>query len=102
VKANPLLKIGMPNNGNKTPVSSSGRRLTDIDEKRARAAFSELAKLYGPEDALEMVKTFPTGLAFNYKTFGESLNEFTTIFGEEKAKAMVSYIVSSYHVIFLD
>eukprot|EP00978_Attheya_sp_CCMP212_P025376 scaffold81523_cov64-Attheya_sp.AAC.8 len=89
MKQNPLLKIGMPNSGNKTPVGNSGRRLTDIDEKRARAAFSELAKLYGPEDALEMVKIFPTGLAFNYKTFGESLNGFTTIFGEEKAKAMV-------------
>lgn len=96
VKQNPFIKLGMPNRDiDGTPVATvvsadkAGKRMTDISEKEARAAFSELAKLYGAEEALEITNALPIALAFSSKNFGESLKEFSILFGEEKAKAMV-------------
>lgn len=74
-------------------VASRGpgnKRLTDIDEKRARQAFAELARIYGPDEALEMVKILPLCLSFNYKEFGPAFDGFTEAFGDSEAvQAMV-------------
>ena len=68
---------------------NAGKRLTDITEKQARASFAELAKLYGQDEALEIVKSLPTCLAFNRNNFVRNLKAYSEIFGEEKAKGMV-------------
>jgi hypothetical protein len=95
-KANIMGSFGMPNRdidgtvifdyGKKT---TAGKRLTDIDESRARAAFTELAKLYGVEEALTMVEAQPIILAFQFAVWKDSLNEWEQLFGAEKAQAMV-------------
>lgn len=69
--------------------ATPGPRLTDISEKDARATFNELAKCYGAESALEMTKAQPLILTFKRDVFAASLKEYSAIFGEEEAKAMV-------------
>jgi hypothetical protein len=69
--------------------NSTGKRLTDISEAQARASFAELAKNYGPDEALEMVKALPICLSFNKDRFGPSLVAFGNVFGVEAARQMV-------------
>merc|ERR1719437_159610 len=52
-------------------------------------AFTELSRLYGEENALQMTKILPNALAFNYNNFNDSLLAFSNIFGEDEAKEMV-------------
>jgi len=89
------VRFGMPNQDfdgtvlMKAKYKNPGKRLTDISEKDARASFVELAKCYGDEAALDMVKAMPICLSFNRKNYKPSLDAFSEIFGEEEAKGMV-------------
>ena len=51
--------------------------------------FNELARLYGDDEALKMVKIMPSVLRFDSKNFEGSLASWTEQFGSEKAQAMV-------------
>lgn len=53
------------------------------------AAFDVIAGLYGPEEALAMVRIQPGVLAFKKENFGPSLEFFGEKFGLEESKAMV-------------
>jgi hypothetical protein len=77
--------FGMPGGG----AEPTGKRLTDVGEPRARAAFGELAKLYGADEALAMVQVQPIILCFNYKLWKESLEKWEEVYGLEKAQGMV-------------
>jgi hypothetical protein len=68
---------------------SSNKRLTDITEQEAKASFAELAKVYGDERALDMVKSFPLCLAFDKSAWAKSLALWAEKFGEEESKEMV-------------
>jgi hypothetical protein len=77
-----------------TPTSRSkytndSRRIFDIDEKRIRSTFQELAKVYGTEEALQMTNDMPAILAFDKRNFKPTLIEFGKIFGDQEAKEMV-------------
>ena len=87
-KNNPFLQFGMPGGDSKKTYTES-KRLTDITEQQAEATFNELAKLYGNDSALDMVKALPLVLAFDKQYFAASLKEWTEIFGEEESKGMV-------------
>lgn len=65
------------------------RRLTDVPEDKLKTNFAALAKVYGADQALEMVKIMPIVLSFNKDWFGPSLDAFSEVFGEDKARAMV-------------
>ena len=85
IDGTPITKVG----------STQGKRLTDISEKEVRQNFQAMSKVYGEEQALEMVKILPISLSFNSKNFGPSLNAFAEIFGLEESKAMVGRNVSA-------
>jgi hypothetical protein len=51
--------------------------------------FSEIARLFGDEEALAMVKIFPQTLKFQNENFARSLDSWEDQFGLEAAKAMV-------------
>lgn len=69
--------------------AQKSKSLFDIDVTRQKNAFSELARLYGEDDALTMTKILPNILAFDFKNFDGSLSAFSELFGEEEAKGMV-------------
>jgi hypothetical protein len=87
--------LGMPKrdvDGSKYNVATSslmGKTLADRSEKDLSASFVELSKLYGDENALNMVKALPIILAANRKNFKPSLAVFSETFGREEAMAMV-------------
>ena len=93
LKASALVSFGMPNqdfDGTRLMKSKySGKRLTDISEKDARATFVELAKCYGEKEALDMVQALPLCLSFNRQWFKPSLDAFDEIFGAQGARGMV-------------
>ena len=66
----------------------SSKRLTDITEKQASDSFNELARLYGEERAIQMVKISPICLAFDKAQFAGSFTEWSSIFGEEETQEM--------------
>jgi hypothetical protein len=66
------------------------KRFTDMSEPQVRSSFEDLAKVYGEEPALDMVKAMPVVLTFNSKNFAPALKGFADTFGEEESKAMVS------------
>lgn len=53
------------------------------------ATFNELARLYGDEEALAMLKIEPNTLKFKSEYFERSLNAWEEQFGLESAQAMV-------------
>ena len=63
--------------------------LWQISEAQAVKAFDELARLYGDEAALDMVKIQPLALATNPDNFGQTLDVWTETFGLEMAQGMV-------------
>ena len=69
--------------------TAMGKSLFDIDDARIRSSFTEIATLYGEDNALDMVKALPNILAFDSNNFGPALDAFGEIFGEEEANAMV-------------
>ena len=70
--------------------TGSKKRLVDADVKTQRAAFNEIAKIYGEEAALQMVKDLPYCLAFKRSNFAGNFAVYEEVFGKEEAKAMVS------------
>ncbi|KAL7545011.1 hypothetical protein ACHAWF_008384 [Thalassiosira exigua] len=66
--------------------------VTKTDDERARVVetFTELASLYGDEEALAMVKIQPQVLRFNKDYFAPCLDSWEEQFGLESAQAMVS------------
>ena len=69
--------------------SPMGKSLFDIDDARMRTSFTEIARLYGEDNALDMVKALPNVLAFDSSNFAPALDAFGEIFGEDEANAMV-------------
>lgn len=69
--------------------SGDSPRFSDISEARARQAFGELSKLYGDEEALDMVKALPVILCFDCEEWQGSLDAWEEIFGKEQAMGMV-------------
>ena len=63
--------------------------LFDVQDEKLRATFNTVAKLYGEENALKMVKIQPGILAFNKDNMAASLDAFAENFGREEAKEMV-------------
>ena len=60
-----------------------------VSEAKAAVAFNELARLYGDEEALAMVKIFPRALVFDSSNYGPCLEAWTEQFGPEAARKMV-------------
>merc|ERR1712194_564102 len=52
-------------------------------------AFNELARLYGDQEALDIVKIEPRVFRFRSENFAPCLDEWTEQFGLEAAQAMV-------------
>jgi hypothetical protein len=67
----------------------SSPTFSERDEKYLKAGFKDLAKAYGEDSALQMVKDMPICLAFNRKNFGPSLIELAKTFGDKEARGMV-------------
>jgi hypothetical protein len=68
----------------------SKKRLTDITPEQAKKSFNELARLYGDERALGMVKAQPICLAFDSTRFSATCDAWTEVFGLEKTQEMVA------------
>ena len=68
---------------------TKGRPIFSTSEKQARETFNELARLYGDQEALDMVKIQPMVLCFQSKNFEPCLEAWTEQFGLEAAQAMV-------------
>ena len=92
-KPSPFVDFGMPNQDfDGTRIKSknpSKKRLTDSTPEQAKKSFNELARLYGDERALKMVKAQPICLAFDVKNFDKCLESWTNVFGLEAAQEMV-------------
>jgi len=68
---------------------SFGDKRSATTEQKATTAFNELARLYGDEEALAMVKLEPRALAFDSSNYAPCLDAWTEQFGLEKSQAMV-------------
>jgi hypothetical protein len=66
-----------------------GYPFVNDDKTKLSSTFNELAKLYGDEEALGMVKIEPRVLRFDAENFEPCLESWTEQFGLEKAQAMV-------------
>lgn len=71
------------------PVDAPGRPKLCTTESKALKCFNEMARLYGDERALKMVKTTPIVLTFNSANFEGSLNAWAEQFELEAAQNMV-------------
>lgn len=67
----------------------SKEMLFSVQDDKLKATFNAIAKLYGEDNALQMVKIQPGVLAFNKDNFAASLDAFGEKFGLEEAKDMV-------------
>lgn len=65
------------------------KRMVDQSVDTQKANFLEIARIYGEDEALQMVKDLPYVLAFKKSNFAENYKVYEEIFGEEPAKAMV-------------
>mmetsp|Transcript_9636 Transcript_9636/g.20178 ORF Transcript_9636/g.20178 Transcript_9636/m.20178 type:complete len:199 (+) Transcript_9636:132-728(+) len=70
------------------PYSFEGRRAM-VTREQAGLTFNELARLYGDDEALTMVKLEPRVLVFNSDNYAPCLEAWTEQFGLEAAKGMV-------------
>ena len=68
----------------------SNKRMTDITPEEAQKSFNELARLYGEERALGMVKAQPICLAFDSSNFQATRDAWTEVFGLEATQEMVA------------
>jgi hypothetical protein len=59
------------------------------DKTKLSTNFNELARLYGDEEALDMVKIMPRVLRFKSENFERCLNSWEEQFGLENAQKMV-------------
>ena len=92
-KRSALVDFGMPNQDfDGTRIKSKNpslKRLTDISPEQAKKSFNELARLYGDERALKMVKAQPICLAFDSTNFSPCLENWSNVFGLQAAQEMV-------------
>lgn len=90
-KASPLLDEAL----NAYPFQFQPEKAVDptlyaaVTQSQATTTFNELARLYGDDEALTMVKVQPNILTFNSKYFAPCLDAWTDQFGLESAQAMV-------------
>jgi hypothetical protein len=70
-------------------TAEMGKTFADRNEKDLKACFQDLSKVFGTEDALQMVKDFPIVLAITRKDLQPVMKAFSETFGEEDAAAMV-------------
>ena len=80
---------GSGGNG-KSSGGEESRLITQIPKSQALKTFNELARLYGHDRALKIVKTQPTCLLFKADNFQECFEIWTDMYGEESTKDMVS------------
>ncbi|CAM9820652.1 unnamed protein product [Ectocarpus fasciculatus] len=59
-------------------------------EKRAEGTFAEMCKVYGEDNAVQMVKNSPSCLGYDGSVFQATFEAFTEVFGEEETKGMVT------------
>ncbi|CAM9636982.1 unnamed protein product [Ectocarpus sp. 12 AP-2014] len=59
-------------------------------EKRAASTFAEMCKVYGEDNAVQMVKNSPACLGYDGSVFRATFEAFTEVFGEEETKGMVT------------
>jgi hypothetical protein len=88
----PWASWGVPSrdlDGSKYAVVSSGKRIFERTVTEQKSTFTELARVYGEKQALEMARIVPTALAFDPSNFAPSLEELIKIFGDDEARAMV-------------
>jgi hypothetical protein len=62
---------------------------SDDDKREKSQTFNEMARLYGDEQALQMVKLCPQTLKFKRDNFSRCLDSWEEQFGLDAAKAMV-------------
>jgi len=62
---------------------------SDAEKKERSQTFNEIARLYGDDATLEMVKILPMTLQFKRENFADCLDLCEEQFGLEKAQAMV-------------
>ncbi len=67
-----------------------GYPFVNDDKTKLSTTFNEMARLYGDEVALQMVKNMPTVLRFDPENFEPCLESWAEQFGLEKAQAMVN------------
>lgn len=79
---------GMPAGYSSAPAESTGS-IFDRQSADLSSTFNTMAELYGPEEALAMVKIQPGVLAFNKDNFGPCLDIFGEKFGLEESKGMI-------------
>mmetsp|Transcript_4050 Transcript_4050/g.3822 ORF Transcript_4050/g.3822 Transcript_4050/m.3822 type:complete len:252 (-) Transcript_4050:197-952(-) len=72
-----------------TSEKGVSKRMVNTNLKDQKAAFTEIARIYGEDAALQMVKDLPYALAFNKSNFAANYKVYEDVFGEEPAKAMV-------------
>mmetsp|Transcript_26672 Transcript_26672/g.57865 ORF Transcript_26672/g.57865 Transcript_26672/m.57865 type:complete len:207 (+) Transcript_26672:178-798(+) len=70
--------------------TESRRSMIDISERQALTAFEELARLYGEERAVDMVKVQPLALAANSTDFEPAFEVWSETFGPEATQSMVA------------
>ncbi|CAN0437640.1 unnamed protein product [Ectocarpus sp. 8 AP-2014] len=58
-------------------------------EKRAAGTFAEMCKIYGEDNAVQMVKNSPSCLGYDGSVFQATFEAFTEVFGEEETKGCV-------------
>jgi len=68
---------------------NKNRRIFSVDEQKLRKAFGVVSRLYGEENALEMVRILPGLLAFNSDNFEPCLGIYGEKFGLDESKEMV-------------
>eukprot|EP00903_Cladosiphon_okamuranus_P017829 g16408.t1 len=59
-------------------------------EKRAAGTFAEMCKVYGEDNAVQMVKNSPSCLGYDASMFQATFEAFSEVFGEEETKGMVT------------
>ncbi|CAB1109995.1 unnamed protein product [Ectocarpus sp. CCAP 1310/34] len=58
-------------------------------EKRAAGTFAEMCKVYGEDNAVQMVKNSPSCLGYDGSVFRATFEAFSEVFGEEETKGCV-------------
>lgn len=70
-------------------TDGKGDRYCDISNQKISGGFTELKKVYGEQQALEMIRIMPIILVFKKENFAPSFKAMAEIFGTEETKGMV-------------
>jgi len=71
------------------PPTGKPNTLADKDPKILATTFTEMARIYGPDDSLTMVQTSPLIMAARSQDFAATFAAFGETFGEDETLAMV-------------